>query len=74
LPKQWIPVNWDTSELKHFAPIKQLPQIYEVAGIGLKRYIVVQKQKISFSVYRVTNILTLDELTQLVQITEKYLP
>jgi hypothetical protein len=37
---QWIPVNWDTSEIVYFAPIKRLPQIYEVARKGLKRYTV----------------------------------
>jgi hypothetical protein len=34
----------------------------------------VHKTKDKLSVYTVTKILTLDELKQLVQITEKYLP
>jgi hypothetical protein len=28
---QWIPVNRDVSGLEYFAPVKRLPQIYEVA-------------------------------------------
>jgi hypothetical protein len=35
---QWIPVNWDKSGLEYFVPIKRLPQIYEVAYKGLRRY------------------------------------
>jgi hypothetical protein len=45
MPLQWIPVNWDTLGLEYFTPIKQLPQIYEVARKELYKGI---RQKISF--------------------------
>jgi hypothetical protein len=45
--KIWIPVNWGTSGLEYFAPVELLPQIYEVARKGLKRYMFV-RQKITF--------------------------
>jgi hypothetical protein len=35
---QRFPVNWDTSGLKYFDPIKRLPQIYESAHNVLKRF------------------------------------
>lgn len=34
---EWIPVSWDTSGLEYFAPIKQMPQIYEVAYKELRQ-------------------------------------
>jgi hypothetical protein len=34
----WIQVNWDTSGLEYFVPIRQLSQLHEVARKELKRY------------------------------------
>jgi DNA-binding ferritin-like protein (Dps family) len=36
-------VNWDTPRLEYFAPVKRLPEIYEVAYKGLKRYMYIRK-------------------------------
>jgi hypothetical protein len=57
--------------LEYFASIKRLHQVFEIARKGLRRYMYIRLDKLS--IYWVIKILTLDELKQLVQITEKYL-
>jgi hypothetical protein len=66
----------DTSGPEYFAPVKRLPQIYEVPRncIQCKGIQYAHKTKDWRSVYCVTKMLTSDELNRLMQITEKYLP